>query len=125
MDFTTAVSSVLSKYVGFQGRARRSEYWWWALASFLIALVAEVLDRFVDPAPPGAVLYLGLIYKLTALALFLPSLAVGVRRLHDTDRSGFWFFIALVPIVGAILLLVWFCMKGTSGTNRFGPDPTA
>ncbi len=125
MDIATAITSVLSKYVGFQGRARRSEYWWWFLASFIFYLVAETLDRFVDPPPAGVVIYFGLIYKLAILALFLPSLAVTVRRLHDTNRSGFWVFIAIVPIIGWILLLYWYCMKGTSGQNQYGPDPAA
>jgi len=57
------------------------------------------------------------------LASFLPAISVIVRRLHDTDRSGWWYWIGLIPLVGAILLLVWFCTRGTSGPNRFGPDP--
>ena len=125
MDFMTAVSSVLSKYVGFQGRARRSEYWWWMLAYFILLLVANVLDRIIDPGPPGLIIHFGMIYDLAVLAVFLPTLAVTVRRLHDTNRSGFWIFIGLVPIVGWILLLVWYCTKGTSGANTYGPDPAA
>jgi len=65
------------------------------------------------------------IVLVVALALFLPSLGVLVRRLHDTDRSGFWIFIALVPIVGGIILIVWEATAGTPGPNRFGPDPKA
>ena len=64
-------------------------------------------------------------YILSALALLVPSVAVAVRRLHDTDRSGWWYLVVLVPFVGAILLIVWFCTKGTSGPNRFGADTLA
>jgi uncharacterized membrane protein YhaH (DUF805 family) len=122
MSFVTAVKSVLSQYVGFTGRARRSEYWWFALFTVLVSIVASVLDNalgltFMDGSSNG---FIGLV---VSLALLLPTLAVAVRRLHDTDKTGWWLLIGLVPIVGAIVLIVFFVIDGTPGANRFGPSP--
>ncbi|MFI5929980.1 DUF805 domain-containing protein [Micromonospora sp. NPDC051543] len=122
MSFGAAVKSVLSQYVGFTGRARRSEYWWFVLFTVLVSIVASVLDNalgltFVDGSSSG---FIGLI---ASLALLLPSLAVAVRRLHDTDKTGWWLLIGLVPIVGAIVLIVFLVQDGTPGANRFGPSP--
>ena len=61
--------------------------------------------------------------RIAALALFLPGLAVSIRRLHDRDKSGWWVLLAFIPLIGAIILLIWFIMRGTQGPNRFGPDP--
>lgn len=114
MNFADAVRSVLSQYVGFSGRARRSEYWWFALFTAMVAIVAAVLD--VALHTPAAVLVLD-------LALLLPSLAVTVRRLHDTGRSGWWILIEFIPIVGAIVLLVFCCQDSHLGQNKYGPSP--
>lgn len=125
MGFTTAVKTCFQKYVTFTGRARRSEYWYFALYAFLAAIAAMIVDHFVDPPAAGVPYAVGIVYVVVVLANFLPGLAVTVRRLHDTNRSGWWFFIALVPFLGVILLIVWYCTKGTKGDNRFGPDPLA
>ncbi|GGO09838.1 DUF805 domain-containing protein [Micromonospora parathelypteridis] len=122
MSFVAAVKSVLSNYVGFTGRARRSEYWWFVLFTVLLGIVASILDNalglnFVEGSSNGVI---GLI---VSLGLLLPGLAVAVRRLHDTDRAGWWVLIGLVPIVGAIVLIVFFVQDGTPGANRFGPSP--
>ena len=117
MDFQTAVRTCLNKYVGFSGRARRSEYWYFALFAFLVSCGAGILDAAIFQGEKSA------FGSLASLAFFLPTLAASVRRLHDTDRSGWWYLIVLVPIVGFILLIVWFSNRGTVGTNRFGPDP--
>ncbi|HEX5994996.1 MAG TPA: DUF805 domain-containing protein [Jiangellales bacterium] len=122
MSFTAAIRSVLTQYVGFKGRARRSEYWWFALFTVLVGIVAAILDSVLGTAF-GSDGSTGVIGILLNLALLLPTLAVAVRRLHDTDRSGWWLLIALVPIVGAIVLLVFFVMDSTPGTNRFGANP--
>ncbi|MFY1696449.1 DUF805 domain-containing protein [Solwaraspora sp. WMMA2101] len=121
MSFTDAVRSVFTQYVGFSGRARRSEYWWFALFSLLVGIVTSILDtalgtNFEDSTN-------GVIGLLVSLALLLPSLAVAVRRLHDTDRSGWWILIGLIPIIGWIVLLVFYVQNGTPGPNRFGSDP--
>ena len=110
MDFITAIKTCLAKYVGFGGRARRSEYWYFVLFLVVVSLALgaagfEQIGNFFS------------------VATLLPSLAVGVRRLHDTDRSGWWLLLLLVPLVGAIVLIVWFANRGTLGANRFGDDP--
>lgn len=131
MTITEAVRSCLSKYVTFAGRASRSEFWFFWLFSFLVLIVATILDGifgtgFTMTNPMTGLEQsagYGYVYMIAALALFLPSLAVGVRRLHDTNHSGWWLFIALIPLLGALLLLVWYCTKGTPGDNQYGPDP--
>jgi uncharacterized membrane protein YhaH (DUF805 family) len=114
MNFVEAISSGFSNYVKFSGRAFRSEYWYWVLFWFVGAVVTEIID---------SVLGLTLIYPLFSLAILLPSLAVAVRRLHDLDRSGWWILLGFIPIVGFIILIIWYCSRGTPGPNRFGPDP--
>ncbi|WP_409422662.1 DUF805 domain-containing protein [Pseudaeromonas sp. ZJS20] len=108
--------SVLKKYVTFSGRARRTEYWMFTLFNIIFSIVAGVLD---------VVLGLGFINLIYTLAVLLPAIAVGVRRLHDTDRSGWWMLIGLIPLIGAIVLLVFFCLEGEKQENRFGADPKA
>lgn len=121
MDFPTAVRTCFSKYVDFTGRARRSELWWFVLFTFLANLVASILDRMLGTDFDGSTN--GLIGTLVSLAVLLPSLAVGARRLHDTGRSGWWQLLVLIPIVGWIILIVWFAMDGERGANEYGPDP--
>ena len=116
MKFMPAVKTALTKYVPFEGRACRSEFWWYSLFGAICGIVAASADGLMTGDIGG-------VYLVVALGLLLPSVAVNVRRLHDIGRSGWWYFIALVPIVGAIVLLVWYCTKGTAGTNRFGDDP--
>jgi uncharacterized membrane protein YhaH (DUF805 family) len=115
MTFGEAIQSGLRNYVTFSGRAPRSEYWWFFLFGLLCSIAGEILDA----ATGGA----GLINLAVAFGLFLPSLAMAVRRLHDVDRSGWWYLIILIPLIGLIVLLVWFVTRGTTGDNRFGPDP--
>lgn len=114
---------VLKNYVGFGGRARRKEYWMFTLISLIVAVIAAVLDNVLGLA--NEQLHYGVIYGLYALAVFLPSLAVSIRRLHDTDRSGWWLLIGFVPFIGAVVLLVFMVLEGNRGDNRFGPDPKA
>ncbi|WP_323100212.1 DUF805 domain-containing protein [Intrasporangium sp. YIM S08009] len=112
-------TKVLQNYVGFSGRARRTEFWMFALFNAIIAGVLNVLWRVTDV---GVFYWL---YVLYAVAVFLPSLAVGVRRLHDTNRSGWWILIGLIPIVGAIVLIVFYATEGNRGANQYGEDPKA
>ncbi|HLO77944.1 MAG TPA: DUF805 domain-containing protein [Magnetospirillum sp.] len=114
MDFVTAVKSCLSKYASFKGRAPRSEYWFFYLFWMLVYIVAMIVD---------GVLGFPILTLVSMFGLLVPMLAVSVRRLHDTDRSGWWMFIGLVPVVGGILLLIWNCSRGTAGDNQFGADP--
>ena len=116
MTFQQAVQACFAKYVTFSSRAARSEFWYWQLFLTLAGLIVAILDTsFGLHSKP-----LGLIYYLVTL---LPTLAVGARRLHDTGRSGWWLLLGLVPLIGWIVLLVWFCTKGSHGYNSFGPDP--
>ncbi|MGC4880661.1 DUF805 domain-containing protein [Micromonospora sp. DT43] len=122
MSFGDAIKSVFSQYVGFKGRARRSEYWWFVLFTFLVILAAAILDNVLG-LTVGEDSSTGYITLVAYLALLLPTLAVAVRRLHDTDRAGWWLLIGLVPIVGGIVLLVFYVLDSTPGANRFGPNP--
>ncbi len=115
MDFVTAVRTCLSKYVDFSGRARRSEFWWFYLAGVLAVAVGAALDLAVGTYP--------LFYGLAALATFLPTLAAGIRRLHDTGKSGVYILFGLIPLVGGIVLLVFFVQDSAPGANEHGPNP--
>lgn len=105
--------AVLKKYVQFQGRASRPEYWWFTLCNVVAALILAMLDKGL-----GTGALLGTIY---GLAVFLPSLGVAVRRLHDTGRTGWWLLIGLIPILGTIVLIIFFVQRSQEGPNRFGP----
>jgi uncharacterized membrane protein YhaH (DUF805 family) len=115
MNFTEAVSSGFSNYVNFSGRARRSEYWYWTLFVLLVTIAANVLDNVAT---------FGLASLITGFGLLLPGLAISIRRLHDLDRTGWWFLLVFT-VVGAIVLIIFACTKGTDGPNRYGPDPLA
>lgn len=114
MGFAEAVKTGLSKYVDFSGRARRSEYWYWVLFVVLVDIVASILDSALGSER--------LFYSLAGLVFFLPGVAVAIRRLHDTGRSGWWLLLVFAIIVGWIVLIVWFC-KDSEGENQYGPSP--
>ena len=114
---------VFENYANFNGRARRSEYWYFALMNFIILIVAAVLDNLLGIT--FGVLPYGYLYLFVALAVFIPGLAVSVRRLHDVGKSGWFYFIAIIPIVGAIWLLVLFCSEGEQRENQYGANPKA
>ena len=115
MNFGEAIASGFSNYVNFSSRAARSEYWYWVLFNVLAQVVTEIIDN--------AVIGMSVTTAIFSLAVLLPGIAVAARRLHDVDRTGWWLLLAFVPVVGLIVLLIWFCTKGTDGSNRFGPDP--
>jgi uncharacterized membrane protein YhaH (DUF805 family) len=118
MNFVEAIKSGFSHYVTFSGRACRSEYWFWVLFAAIGGVVTATLDAAIFGYHAGVSPLNGIF----GLILFLPGLAVAARRLHDTDRTAWWLLLTLTGI-GAILLIVWFCFKGTSGSNQYGPDP--
>ena len=112
---------VLKNYATFSGRARRKEYWMFFLISALISIVLTLLDILLGTY---SVEYeAGLFSGLYSLLILIPSIAVVVRRLHDTDRSGWWILISLIPLIGAIVLFVFICLDSQPGTNRFGANP--
>jgi uncharacterized membrane protein YhaH (DUF805 family) len=114
MNFSEAIAAGFSNYVNFAGRAIRSEYWYWVLFVILSEVVTSIID---------AVIGIQLTTTIFGLAVILPGIAIAIRRLHDTDRSGWWVLLVFIPLVGAIVLIVWYCSRGTEGSNRFGPDP--
>ena len=116
---------VLKKYAVFSGRARRQEFWMFYVVNVAIALVLE-LPMFASAASgSGGTSGWSALYYVYMLAVFIPMIAVTVRRLHDTNRSGGWYFIAFVPLVGFIVLIVFLATDGQHGENRYGPDPKA
>ena len=121
MGFWQAIGSVFSKYVQFGGRAPRSEYWYWALFYLIASIGTGVVDFSIDSSTEA----IGPVNALFSIATFLPSLAVLARRLHDIDKTAWWMLIVLIPVVGAILLIIWLCKSGSKGANKYGPDPLA
>jgi uncharacterized membrane protein YhaH (DUF805 family) len=109
--------AAIKKYAVFQGRSSRSAFWYFILFQFLITALAAGIDAALGDH--------GVLYGLAVLAFLLPNLAVSIRRLHDTDRSGWWYAISLIPIAGLIALIVFWCQPGSPGENRFGSDPAA
>ena len=105
MTFGQSIKTCFSKYADFSGRASRSEYWWWVLFGFLVSAGLGMINEILA--------------GLFSLATLLPYLAVGARRLHDTDRSGWWQLLALIPLIGWIVLLIWYVQEGKE-PNRFG-----
>ncbi|MBN8551971.1 MAG: DUF805 domain-containing protein [Caulobacterales bacterium] len=108
----------LQKYAQFTGRSGRAEFWWYCLALLILNLVVQTVDQMISGGP-------GILTGLVSLALFIPGLAVAFRRLHDTDRSAWWLLISFVPLIGFIVLIVFWASAGTPGPNRFGEAPAA
>lgn len=103
---------VLKNYVNFEGRASRPEYWWFTLAYAIVNIILSIIPK-VGTALSG----------ILALAVLIPSIGVGVRRLHDINKSGWWLLISLIPVVGAIILIVWFVKPSDNGENQYGERP--
>jgi uncharacterized membrane protein YhaH (DUF805 family) len=112
---------VLRNYVGFSGRARRTEFWMFTLFNVVASIITQLVDRILGWQDWSA--FAGPVTTLYYLAVLLPSLAVAVRRLHDTNRSGWWILLVLVPLVGFIVLIVFYAQAGNVGTNKYGADP--
>lgn len=112
---------VFQNYANFNGRARRSEYWYFLLMNMICAITAMIIDNVIgikiEPLPYGY------IYLAYVLAVFFPGLAVAVRRLHDIGKSGWYLLISFIPVIGAIWLIVLFCKEGDPGANDYGSDP--
>ena len=125
MTFMESVRTCLKEnYCNFEGRAPRSEYWWFALFAALLGIATSILDGFLGTyTVTSSGKMIGFINSIFLLAILLPSIAVAVRRLHDTDRSGWFYLLNFIPIIGWIVLIIFFVQQGTNGRNRFGDDP--
>ena len=110
--------AVLKKYAEFSGRARRREYWMFSLAIIIVTAVLSILSQI-----PIIGLLFAIVSGLFGLAILIPSIAVSIRRLHDTNRSGFMLLLCLIPLVGFIIVLYFAIQEGTQGENQYGPDP--
>jgi uncharacterized membrane protein YhaH (DUF805 family) len=111
--------AVLRKYAVFSGRARRKEFWFFVLCNALIVIGLTIVDSVIGLSENPSQ---GILVSLYWLAVLIPSIAVGVRRLHDTGRSGWWILLGLVPIIG-LVLIVFYVIGGQRGPNKYGPDP--
>ena len=116
-------SVLTKKYADFTGRARRAEYWWFVLINFVVMFSLLVLTIILSGSNDSLTGLGGIIYAVYALGVILPSLAVTVRRLHDTGKSGWMLLIGLIPFVGLIILLVFYFTDGEPGANQYGPSP--
>lgn len=116
MDFPTSIKTCFSKYATFEGRASRSEYWYFVLFQFIVSVAALLLDSAFNSS--------GIFWLLACLALALPLLSAQVRRLHDIGRSGWYALLSLLPLVGPIVLIVWSCKPSVKEQNDFGPPPS-
>ena len=121
MSFGESVKTCFQKYVTFKGRARRSEYWWFCLLNFIAGIVTVVLDYQMGTI--NIELGLGALSGLYTLIVFLPGLAVSVRRLHDTGHSGWYYLLTFIPILGALFLLYFFVSDSAPEENRYGKSP--
>ncbi|MCD8384440.1 MAG: DUF805 domain-containing protein [Clostridiales bacterium] len=115
MSFSQAVVSVFSQYATFSGRARRSEYWYFTLFNILVTIVLNIVGNALPILSWLSVLY--------GIAAIVPGLAVCFRRLHDTGRSGAFVLLALIPLIGGLVLLIWYCQDSMPGVNQYGPCP--
>ncbi|MDR3414996.1 MAG: DUF805 domain-containing protein [Nevskia sp.] len=105
---------VLKKYAVFDGRAGRTEFWMYTLINFVVSLVVGAV---------GSAIHLHVLGMIYGLAVLLPGIGVAIRRLHDTNRSGWWLLLSLVPVIGVIVLIVFFAMESDAGGNQYGPNP--
>lgn len=115
VGFMDSIKICFGKYARWRGRASRSEFWYFYLFYMLVLVVFGAFDGYM--VANNTVSFLS---TIAVLVLLLPQLAVTVRRLHDTDRTGWWYWIIMIPVVGAILFIVWLCERGTPGPNRYG-----
>ena len=113
---------VLKNYFGFEGRARRKEFWMFVLINIVVSIVIALVDNILGLNWGAGYGVLGTVY---ALAILVPSIALTARRLHDIDKSGWWQLIGLIPLIGWIVMIVWAATEGHRGENRFGADPKA
>lgn len=119
VSFSQAVRMAFDSYCRFQGRSSRSEYWWWvlfvAILSFCIGIIEGILGFSMTAVQTTS--------GILSLALLLPGLGLSVRRLHDIGKSGWWILLGFIPLVGAIVLIIWFAQNSQMQDNQYGPVP--
>ena len=119
IGFGQAIKLGFNRYVDFSGRSSRAEIWWWTLFLVLVSIVLNIVDIAIIKTP-------GLTQLIFVLAIILPSLAIGIRRLHDIDKSGWWILLHFVPFfIGSIVLVILACKRGSDEENKYGPSPLA
>ena len=117
-QFGDVISTVLGRYVAFEGRARRSEYWYWILFVVLVSIALAFVDGLMFGFDEEDIAVLG---PLFSLGTFLPSLAVAFRRMHDLGRSAWWLLLGFIPVIGTLILIYWFAQRGDAHDNDYGP----
>ncbi len=126
MNFQTSIKTCFNKYTDFTGRASRSEYWWFILFSTMLQFIVQFIGGIVSAITHSTSNNLSFVLVFILFAVFfLPTIAAAVRRLHDTDRSGGWLLLSLIPVVGGIIVLVFLVLEGTKGPNQFGFPPVS
>ena len=117
--------AVFENYANFSGRARRKEYWYFCLTLFILNMLMQVISAISSVESSSSILVLGLsiVLLLAYMCLIIPNISLSIRRLHDIGKSGWYLLIGFIPLVGGIILLVWFCREGETGPNKWGPDP--
>ena len=123
MSMVDAYKAMWKNYAKFSGRARRSEYWWVILAQTLISTAFSLINMAAGDSVLGAVAMV--VISVYGLATLIPMISLAVRRLHDIEKSGWWYLLSCIPCIGAIILIVFFCKEGTAGSNRYDDDPKA
>ena len=121
MSMVDAYKAMWKNYAKFSGRARRSEYWWVILAQTLISTAFSLINMAAGDSVLGAVA--NVVISVYGLATLIPMISLAVRRLHDIEKSGWWYLLNCIPCIGSIILIVFFCKEGTAGSNRYGDDP--
>lgn len=117
VTFVEAVKMALQQnYCNFSGRSSRSEYWWFCLFSFIVGVIVSAIFSFNENISM-------VVNGVVTLALLLPGIGVAVRRLHDTNRSGWWLLLGFIPLIGAIVLLIWYVQPSQETPNQYGPEP--
>ncbi|MDE7349600.1 MAG: DUF805 domain-containing protein [Muribaculaceae bacterium] len=121
VSFSEAISKALQQnYCNFSGRASRSEYWWFYLFNCIVNWAVWIIVGILSGWDMNVI---SIVVWIVGLALLLPNIGISVRRLHDIGKSGWWLFISFIPLVGAILLIVWFCQNSQMAPNQYGPIP--
>lgn len=126
-DEAAGFADIIKKQIDFNGRTRRMNYWMYSIITSIVFIMSVIIDNLTY-APFNINFFFvkekgGYVFLVWLLLTIIPTLAISVRRLHDTNKSGLWLFVSIIPIVGNIILFIFFLMKGDEGANQYGPDP--